>query len=160
MHSPPQSHYTLARRSASNHHHNSTEGRGGQIWSTEGRGGREKEEKEGEAHGRRLGNGYLHIEWKGEKEEKEGEAHRRRARRRRLEHIDLQRRTCRRSLGHTDLQRRRAHRFAEEEGTRFCTEGGHMVGRNGLTCFSYLLSVHANCFFFTKTVMDCINGVD
>jgi hypothetical protein len=76
----------------------------------EGRGGREKEEKEGEAHG------------------EEG---------RRADTQDLQ---------------RRAHRFAEEgtqicreEGTRFCTGGGHTAGGNGLTSFSYLLSVHANC---------------
>jgi hypothetical protein len=45
-----------------------------------------------------------------------------------------------------------AHRFAKE-GTQICRGGGHMVlhwrrehGRgNGLTSFSYLLSVHANC---------------
>jgi hypothetical protein len=67
-HSPPQSHWIWSMK-----------GRGGQFWSTEarGRGGWEKEEKEGEAHGRRLGHGHLHTEWKGEKEEKEGEAHRR-----------------------------------------------------------------------------------
>jgi hypothetical protein len=38
-----------------------------------GRGGWEKEEKEGEAHRMRLGHKHLHAEWKGEKEEKEGE---------------------------------------------------------------------------------------
>jgi hypothetical protein len=97
----------------------------------EGRGGREKEEKEGEVHRRRLGHRHLHREWKGEKDEKEGEAHGRRA--------------CRRRLGKMDLQRR-AQRFAEEEGTQFFTGGGHTTGGNGFTSFSYLLSVHANCY--------------
>ena len=32
------------------------------------------------------------------------------------------------------------HRFAQEEGTRFCTRGGHTTGGNGLTSFSYLLT--------------------
>jgi hypothetical protein len=44
----------------------------------EGRGGREKEEKEGEAHGRKLGHGHLHAEWKGEED---GRRRRRRERR-------------------------------------------------------------------------------
>jgi hypothetical protein len=82
---------------------------------------------------------HLHAEWKGEKEEKEGEAHRRRAHGRRLGKMDLQ---------------RRAHRFAEEEGTRFCTGGGHTAGGNGLTSFSYLLSVHANCLM--KCLIECL----
>jgi len=71
----------------------------------EGRGGREKEKKKGEAHGRRLGHKHFHAEWKGEKEEKEGEVH--------------GRRTCGRSLGKTNLQRR-AHGFVEEEVTQIC----------------------------------------
>ena len=66
----------------------------------------------------------------GWEKEEEGEAHRRRAHRRRL--------------GKTDLQRRRTHRFTEEEGTQFCIGGGHTIRGNGLTYFSYLLSVHAN----------------
>jgi hypothetical protein len=147
-HSPPQSHTTIHRstdldracRAAHTHHHSRTPlYTGAQIWSTEGRGGWEKEEKEGEAHGRRLGHDHLHTEWKGEKEEKEGEAHGRRARGRRLGQMDLQ---------------RRAHGFAEEEGTRFCTGGGHTTGGNGLTSFSYLLSVHANCLM--KCLIECL----
>jgi hypothetical protein len=43
------------------------------------------------------------------------------------------------------LHRRRAHGFAPEEGTWFCTKGGHTTIGNGLTYFSYLLSVNANC---------------
>ena len=81
-------------------------------------------------HGRSLGHGNLHTEWKGEKEEKEGEAHGRRAHGRKLGKMNLQ---------------RRAHRFAEEEGTRFCIGGGHTTRVNGLNYFSYILSVHANC---------------
>jgi hypothetical protein len=112
------------------------EGRGGRIWSTGGRGGWEKEEKEGEAHGRRLGHGHLHAEWKGEKEEKEGEAHGRRAHGRRLGKMDLQ---------------RRAHGFAEEEGTWICRGGGHTVlhrrrahGRRKWFDF-FLLSLECAC---------------
>jgi hypothetical protein len=133
----------------------------------EGRGGWEKEEKEGEVHGRRLGHTYLHAEWKGE------EDGRRRRRRERaweegtweearahgfapeegLGHTDLhgRRDTWEEGTwicmggGHMVLHRRRAHGFAPEEGTRFCTRGGHTAGGNGLTSFSYLLSVHANC---------------
>jgi hypothetical protein len=166
MHSPPQSHHSRAELQATTttvlawicHHSPTTRTQscnqpppqshgfggwkgeedrfGAWIWSKEGRGGWEKEEKEGEVHGRRLGHENLHAEWK---EENEGEAHRRRA--------------CGRRLGKMDLQRR-AHRFVEEEGTRFFTGGEHTTGGNGLTSFSYLLSVHAN--FFMKCLIECL----
>jgi hypothetical protein len=112
-------------------------------------GGRE----EGEAHVRRLGHKHFHIEWKGEKEEKEGEAHERRACERGLGKTRFAERARGRRLGKTDLQRR-AHGFAEEEGTRFCTGGVHIAGGNGLTSFSYLLSVHANCLM--KYLIECL----
>jgi len=44
-----------------------------------------------------------------------------------------------------DFHGRRAHGFSPEEGTQFFTIGGHTAKGNGLTFFSYLLCVHANC---------------
>ena len=57
-----------------------------------------------------------------------------------------------RRLGHKYLhaqeegmrEEAREHGFIEE-GTQFFTRGGHTAKENGLTYFSYLLSVHANC---------------
>jgi hypothetical protein len=76
----------------------------------EGRGGREKEEKEGEAHGRRAhGRRLGHTGFAPE----EGT------------HAREEGTWICTGGGHTVLHRRRAHGFAPEEGTRFCTRGGH-----------------------------------
>jgi hypothetical protein len=89
----------------------------------------------------RLGHTDLHAEWKGEEDERRRrrrERHGRRAHGRRLGHTYFHQRRA-------HVHERRAHGFARKEGTRFCTRRGHTVGGNGLTSFSYLLSVHANC---------------